>query len=51
LVSEANHYTTFLAFARQYGADTEDVNARWQQWLEYEAGVVKQYGKSESIHG
>lgn len=51
MISEANHYTTFLAFARKYGNDFEDVNARWQQWLDYEANVVKSYGKSETIHG
>lgn len=51
MVSEANHYTTFLAFARKYGQGVEDVNARWQQWLEYEAKVVKNYGKQETIHG
>jgi tRNA 2-(methylsulfanyl)-N6-isopentenyladenosine37 hydroxylase len=51
MVSEANHYTTFLAFARKYGKDVEDVNARWQEWLDYEAKVVKSYGKQETIHG
>lgn len=51
MISEANHYTTFLAFARKYGNAFEDVNARWQQWLDYEANVVKSYGKSETIHG
>lgn len=51
MISEANHYTTFLAFARKYGKDYEDVDARWQQWLEYEANVVKNYGKQETIHG
>lgn len=51
MISEANHYTTFLAFARKYGNDVEDVNARWQQWLDYEAQVVKSYGKNETIHG
>lgn len=51
MVSEASHYTTFLGFARQYGNTVEDVNARWQQWLEYEAGVLKSYGKSHTIHG
>ncbi len=51
MISEANHYTTFLAFARKYGNDVEDVNARWQQWLDYEANVVKSYGKNETIHG
>jgi tRNA-(ms[2]io[6]A)-hydroxylase len=51
MISEANHYTTFLAFARKYGEGIEDVNARWQQWLEYEANVVKSYGRQETIHG
>jgi tRNA-(ms[2]io[6]A)-hydroxylase len=51
MISEANHYTTFLAFARKYGNGVEDVNARWQQWLDYEANVVKSYGKQETIHG
>ena len=51
MISEANHYTTFLAFARKYGNEIEDVNARWQQWLDYEANVVKSYGKQETIHG
>lgn len=51
MISEANHYTTFLSFARQYGNQYEDVNARWQKWLDYEAGILKSYGKSETIHG
>ena len=51
MISEANHYTTFLAFARKYGNEVEDVNARWQQWLDYEGEVVKNYGKQETIHG
>lgn len=51
MISEAGHYTTFLGFARQYGNAHEDVNARWQQWLNYEAEIIKSYGKSETIHG
>ena len=51
MISEANHYTTFLAFARKYGKDVEDVDARWEEWLKYEAKVVKSYGKHETIHG
>jgi tRNA-(ms[2]io[6]A)-hydroxylase len=51
MISEANHYTTFLSFARQLGSATEDVNARWQQWLNHEADVVKSYGKKETMHG
>lgn len=51
MISEANHYTTFLGFARKYGNNFEDVNKRWQQWLDFEASVIKSYGKTETIHG
>lgn len=51
MISEAGHYTTFLNFARKYGAATEDVNARWQEWLRFEAELIKSYGKKETIHG
>jgi tRNA 2-(methylsulfanyl)-N6-isopentenyladenosine37 hydroxylase len=51
MISEAGHYTTFLGFARKYGQQVEDVNARWQQWLDHEAEVVKKYGRQETIHG
>lgn len=51
MISEATHYTTFIGFARQYGEGIEDVNARWQQWLDYEASVIKNYGKKETMHG
>jgi tRNA-(ms[2]io[6]A)-hydroxylase len=51
MISEAGHYTTFLNFARQYGEAYEDVNKRWQQWLDFEAEVIKKYGNKETIHG
>ena len=51
MISEANHYTMFLSYARKYGNHIEDVNARWQQWLEHEAKILKHYGKQETIHG
>lgn len=50
MISEANHYTTFIGFARKYGKG-EDVDKRWQEWLEYEAQVIQQYGKKETMHG
>lgn len=50
MISEANHYTTFIGFARQLG-DPEKVNKRWEEWLEYEASIIKSYGNKESIHG
>lgn len=50
MVSEANHYTMFLGFARQYG-DRKEVDSKWQQLLEFEAQVMKDLSKKESIHG
>ncbi|MGV8914901.1 MAG: tRNA-(ms[2]io[6]A)-hydroxylase [Kaistella sp.] len=50
MISEANHYTTFIGFARQLG-EVEKVNHRWEEWLTYEAEIIKSYGKKESIHG
>ena len=50
MISEANHYTTFIGFARELG-DPDQVNARWEEWLEYEANIIKSYGNKETIHG
>lgn len=50
MVSEANHYTTFLKLAKKY-AKGEDVDKRWKEFLEYEATVIAKYGKKETIHG
>ncbi|SEA62487.1 tRNA-(ms[2]io[6]A)-hydroxylase [Bizionia paragorgiae] len=50
MVSEANHYTMFLGFARQYG-DLDEVNKKWQCLLEFEAEIMKDLSKHQSIHG
>lgn len=50
MISEANHYTLFLNFSRQYG-DREIVDKKWQELLEFEAEIMKDLGKKESIHG
>ena len=50
MVSEANHYTMFLGFARKYG-NKKEVDTKWQQLLEYESEIMKNLGKSETIHG
>ena len=50
MVSEANHYTMFLKFARKYGT-TEAVNEKWQALLTYEAEIMKNLGKKETMHG
>lgn len=44
MISEAGHYTTFIGFARQLG-NVEEVNQRWEEWLDYEAEIIKSYGK------
>jgi tRNA-(ms[2]io[6]A)-hydroxylase len=51
MVSEANHYTMFLKFARQYGENQEEVDRKWQDLLDFEAQVMKDLGKDHSIHG
>ncbi|KJD32699.1 tRNA hydroxylase [Tamlana sedimentorum] len=50
MVSEANHYTMFLGFARQYG-DRKEVDKKWQDLLDYEAKIMKNLSKKETIHG
>ena len=50
MVSEATHYTMFIKLAKKYAGD-EDVDARWQQFLGYEAEVIAKYGVAETIHG
>ena len=50
MVSEAGHYTMFINLARKYAGNI-DVEKRWKEFLEYEAKVIQNYGKSETIHG
>jgi len=50
MVSEANHYTMFLGFARTYG-DREVVDQKWQDLLAYEAEIMANLGKKETMHG
>jgi tRNA-(ms[2]io[6]A)-hydroxylase len=50
MISEATHYATFIKLARKY-SEGMDVEKRWQEFLEYEAQVIINYGKKETIHG
>ena len=50
MISEATHYAMFIRLAKKY-ADGIDVEKRWTEFLAYEAQVVKNYGKAETIHG
>ena len=38
--SEAGHYTLFIELAETY-VDKQKVRERWQQWLDYERGVMQ----------
>ena len=48
--SEARHYITFLNFAKKYGGKI-DVNKKWNDFLVFEAELMKKYGLNETIHG
>ena len=50
MISEANHYTMFLGYARQYG-NRKEVDKKWQGLLEYEAQIMKNLGNKETVHG
>ncbi|MFT5602864.1 MAG: tRNA-(ms[2]io[6]A)-hydroxylase [Flavobacteriales bacterium] len=50
MISEANHYTTFLKFAKQYGPSI-DVDKRWKEWLDFEDSIIKSFGSHQSVHG
>jgi len=50
MISEATHFTTFIRLAKKY-ADGIDVDKRWKEFLDYEAQVIQNYGKGETIHG
>jgi tRNA-(ms[2]io[6]A)-hydroxylase len=50
MISEATHYSMFIRLAKKY-AEEIDVDGRWKQFLEYEAQVIQNYGKGETIHG
>jgi tRNA-(ms[2]io[6]A)-hydroxylase len=50
MISEANHYSSFLGFARQYG-ERKEVDQKWEALLEFEAEIMKTLSVKESIHG
>jgi len=50
MISEATHYSMFIRLAKKY-AVAIDVDKRWKEFLSYEAEVIQNYGKSETIHG
>lgn len=50
MVSEANHYTLFLKFARQFG-NRQEVDEKWDDLLKFEAAIMKDFGKKSWVHG
>lgn len=50
MISEANHYTMFLKFARKYG-EREEVDKKWEELLNFEAEIMKDLSKDKTIHG
>jgi tRNA-(ms[2]io[6]A)-hydroxylase len=50
MASEARHYTMFLKLAKKY-CTSIDIDKKWQELLTFEAEIMRNYGKSEMIHG
>lgn len=50
MVSEANHYTVFLGFARKY-QDRKIVDQKWDGLLAYEAQFMRNRGTTARVHG
>ncbi len=50
MISEAGHYVTFIELARHY-SEEEKVNLRWQEWLDFEAEVLREIGvRGDRMH-
>ena len=50
MISEANHYTLFLGYARKYMA-REIVDKKWESLLKFEADMMKTRGNTAKVHG
>jgi len=51
MVSEAGHYRLFLDLALEYGGEEVDVDTRWQEYLDYEKGVMKRIDpRGDRVH-
>lgn len=48
--SEAGHYTLFIELAEHY-LPRDKVRTRWQEWLQYEAGLMKELDiRGDRVH-
>ena len=50
MISEANHYTVFLGFAREY-ENREIVDKLWNDLLAFEAEMMRNRGTKAKVHG
>ncbi|OCK42599.1 tRNA 2-methylthio-N6-isopentenyl adenosine(37) hydroxylase MiaE [Tenacibaculum soleae] len=50
MISEANHYTVFLGFARKY-QDREIVDKKWDDLVAFEAEMMRNRGTAAKVHG
>ena len=50
MISEATHYAMFIRLAKKHAVEV-DVDKRWTEFLAFEASVIQNYGKGETIHG
>jgi len=50
MISEANHYTLFLGYARKY-MDKSIVDKKWNDLLAFEAEMMKNRGGAAKVHG
>ena len=50
MISEANHYTLFLMFARDFGKSRDIVDQKWEALLDFEASIIKTLGDQKTIH-
>lgn len=50
MISEANHYTLFLSYARKY-MDRELVDKKWNDLLAFEADMMRNRGTIAKVHG
>ena len=50
MISEAHHYTLYLKLARKFEEEAV-VQEKWKYLLAYEAQLMKDLGKKETVHG
>ncbi len=50
MISEANHYTLFLGYARKY-MNREIVDKKWNDLLAFEAEMMQNRGNIAKVHG